>query len=43
MVIEENDDARGVFELSASSVITPEPSQGFISVQRTGGSFGEVS
>ena len=42
VVISENDDARGVIELSGNRVETPEPSQGFISVIRQAGTFGEV-
>ena len=42
IVISENDDARGVVELSGSRVETPEPSQDFISVLRQAGTFGEV-
>ena len=42
IVISENDDARGVVELSGSQVETPEPSQDFISVIRQAGTFGEV-
>ena len=43
IVISENDDARGVVQLSTSSVETSEPSQEFISVTRAAGTFGEVS
>ena len=43
IVISENDDARGVVQLSMSSVETAEPSQAFISVTRAAGTFGEVS
>ena len=42
IVIGANDDAMGVVELSGSRVETPEPSQGFISVIRQAGTFGEV-
>lgn len=43
VVISENDDARGVVQLSSGSVQTSEPSQEFISVTREAGTFGEVS
>ena len=43
VVIGENDDARGVVQLSQSAVETPEPSQAFISVTREAGTFGEVN
>lgn len=43
VVISENDDARGVVQLSTSIVQTPEPSQRFISVTRLAGTFGEVN
>ena len=43
IVISENDDARGVVQLSTSIVETSEPSQQFISVTRRAGTFGEVS
>ena len=43
VVISENDNARGVVELSGNRVETPEPSQEFISVNRQAGAFGEVS
>lgn len=42
IVISANDDAMGVVELSGNRVETPEPSQGFISVTRQAGTFGEV-
>ena len=42
IVIGANDDAMGVVELSGNRVETPEPSQGFISVIRQAGTFGEV-
>ena len=42
VVISANDDAQGVVELSGNQVETPEPSQGFISVIRQAGTFGEV-
>ena len=43
IVISENDDARGVVQLSSGSIQTSEPSQEFISVTREAGTFGEVS
>ena len=43
IVIGENDDARGVVQLSAAIVETSEPSQQFISITRQAGTFGQVS
>ena len=43
IVIGENDDARGVVQLSAGIVETSEPSQQFISIIRRAGTFGQVS
>lgn len=44
IVIIENDDARGVIELSASSVRVSEPNVGsFLQILRKGGTFGSVS
>lgn len=43
IIISENDDARGVVQLSASAVTTAEPSRDFLSLQRLEGTFGNVS
>jgi hypothetical protein len=42
LIIAENDEARGVIEFSESTITTLEPSQGFITVQRSEGTFGDV-
>lgn len=42
VVISENDDARGVLELSSSAYDTSEPSQNFVIVNRDAGTFGTV-
>ena len=42
MVIDENDDARGVLQLSSSTYDTEEPSQDFVIVNREAGTFGTV-
>ena len=43
LVISENDDARGVIGFTESIITTAEPSQEFISVQRSEGTFGEIT
>ena len=42
VVIDENDDARGVLQLSSSTYDTEEPSQDFVIVNRGAGTFGTV-
>ena len=42
MVIAENDDARGVLQLSSSTYEAEESSQNFVTVSRGAGSFGTV-
>ena len=42
MVIAENDDARGVLQLSSSTYEAEESSQSFVTVSRGAGSFGTV-
>ena len=42
MVITENDDARGVLQLSSSTYEAEESSQSFVTVSRGAGSFGTV-
>ncbi len=42
-IITENDDARGVVQFSSAAVTTPEPSQDFITLQRSAGTFGNLS
>jgi len=43
LVIAENDDARGVVEFTEGAVTALEPSQGFITVQRSEGTFGNLT
>lgn len=43
LIIAENDDARGVIEFTESTVTTAEPSEEFISVQRSEGTFGDLT
>lgn len=43
LIIAENDDARGVVQFSAATVTTTEPSQEFISLQRSAGTFGNLT
>lgn len=43
IVIDENDNARGVVQFSEAFVITTEPSQEILSLLRREGTFGEVS
>lgn len=43
LVIAENDDARGVVQFLQAAITTAEPSQDFISLQRTEGVFGNLS
>lgn len=43
LIISENDDARGVIEFTESTVTTAEPSLEFISVQRSEGTFGDIT
>ena len=42
VVIAENDDARGVLQLSSSTYEAEESSQNFVTVSRGAGSFGTV-
>ena len=42
IVVTENDDARGIIQLTSSEVNTTEPSQEFINLTRSAGDFGEV-
>ena len=42
MVVAENDDARGVLQLSSSSYEADESSQNFVTVIREAGTFGVV-
>ena len=41
-MIDENDDARGILQLSSSTYDTEEPSQDFVTVNREAGTFGTV-
>lgn len=43
LIIAENDDARGVIQFTESVVSTIEPSQDFVRVQRSEGTFGNVT
>lgn len=43
LIIAENDDARGVIQLSAAAVTTSEPSRDFITLQRSAGTFGNIT
>ena len=42
ILISENDDARGVIQFTSSEINTTEPSQSFVLLTRTAGTFGEV-
>ena len=42
IVISENDDARGILQLSSSTYDAEEPSQNFVTVNRGAGTFGTV-
>ena len=42
VLISENDDARGVIQFTSSEINTTEPSQSFVFLARTAGTFGEV-
>ena len=42
ILISENDDARGVIQFTSSEINTTEPSQSFVLLRRTAGTFGEV-
>ena len=42
VLISENDDARGVIQFTSSEINTTEPSQSFVLLTRTAGTFGEV-
>lgn len=43
LIIAENDDARGVIQFSDGAVTTSEPSRDFITLQRSAGSFGNLT
>ena len=42
IVIQENDDARGIVELSSATYDAEEPLQDFVTVNRDAGTFGTV-
>ena len=43
LIIAENDDARGVVQFSRAAISVTEPSQEFIVLERSAGSFGDIS